>query len=102
MGKLLETTTQKLDFINDTLIELSKKYETITYRVTELEKKDQRWEKNHKTMQHTQPSAEQDSQQPLENQNQEEQKQPDLDNTVLEEQQPVPEKVGFFLRSIRI
>ena len=95
MGKLLETTTQKLDFINDSLIELSKKYETITYRVTELERKDQQWE-NHRTMQCTQPSAEEDIQQPLDEQNQDEQKKPDPDNLQLEEQQPVPEKLGFF------
>lgn len=48
MGKLLETTSQKLDFMNETLRDLSEKYETVTNRVTELERKDRRWERKQK------------------------------------------------------
>jgi PAS domain S-box-containing protein len=95
MGKLLETTSQKLDFVNDTLKELSQKYETITSRVAELEKKDRRWEKKHNTKQESQPPPEeetqQETQQPLE-----EQKEPDQNKATMEEPPSENEKLGFF------
>ncbi len=58
MGKVLETTSHKLDIMNESLLELSQKYEQVTDRVTELEKKDKRWQKKQKTLQEPETSSE--------------------------------------------
>ena len=96
MAKLLETTSQKLDFMNDLLKELSQKYEMVTNRVAEFEKKEQRWEKKNKSKQKSLPSVEEPAieeatQQPLK-----EEKEPQIDNTASVEEQPQNEKISFF------
>jgi len=48
--KIVENTSKQLDAMNKAIKDLSRKYNFITKRLGELEKKDKRWEKNHKSM----------------------------------------------------
>jgi len=96
MAKLLETTSQKLDFINEILKELSQKYEMITTRVTELEKKDRRWEKKHHTMQKSQPPLEEPVVEQANQQLLKEEQEQNPDATVSVEEPPKNEKISFF------
>lgn len=91
MGKLLETTSQKLDTMNETLTELSQKYEQVTDRVIELEKKDKRWQKKQKTLQESEFSAEKT---PPELYTQHSDTSPK--NIIAEGQQPEDEEHSFF------
>jgi PAS domain S-box-containing protein len=55
MGKILEKTSQKLDLMNESLKELTLKYETVTKRLGDLEKKSMQLEKRHKKSNTDQP-----------------------------------------------
>ncbi len=91
MGKLVETTSQKLDVISKSLKDLSQKYETITHRVAELEKKDRRGEKKHKPLDAPLQSVKEDDSQSTKSQ-----KDLPFEKTTSDEQLPNDAKYTFF------
>jgi len=50
MKKIEQNTSEQLGWMNKSLKELTRKYDTVTRRLGELEKKDRRLEKNHKNL----------------------------------------------------
>jgi PAS domain S-box-containing protein len=91
LEKFVERTSQKLDLMDKSLSDLSEKYETITHRIAELEKKDQRWEKKQKNLDKHLQSVEEDNRQSTKNPNDS-----NLEKTVSAQQQPTDEKHTFF------
>jgi PAS domain S-box-containing protein len=60
MEARLETTSTKIDSLQETIQDITQQYEMIADRVAELEKKDRRWQKKHSMKNRSAPSLEED------------------------------------------
>ncbi|DAC72471.1 MAG TPA: hypothetical protein DSN98_05100 [Thermoplasmata archaeon] len=91
IGKIVEKTSQKLDLMNESLKDLSRKYDAVSKRLGELEKKNSELEKKSKISDKPLQLIERNYTQPIR-----EQSDPSLGAVSSDEQQPKDKDFTFF------